>query len=294
MGEDRTTHKFLGFALIRPIHEAHPEFEVAMKLAWFTDIHLNFLDPPDIDAFLQSVAAVDSEAVLLSGDIGEAHDVALHLNALDNALQRPLYFVLGNHDFYQGSIAGVRAMAEALCTTCPNLHWLPEDGVVPLTDEACLIGHDGWGDGRLGDYWGSEIELSDWGLIAELNGLDKGERLAKLQELGDEAADYFRLLLPGALKQFRHVVVVTHVPPFRESCWYNGRISGDDWLPHFTCKAVGDVLYQAMQAYPARRMTVLCGHTHGAGEVQILPNLRVLTGGAVYGRPVLQRVLDVT
>lgn len=34
-------------------------------------------------------------------------------------------------------------------------------------------------------------------------------------------------------------------------------------------------------------------HTHGSGEAQILPNLRVLTGGARYGAPVVQRVLEV-
>jgi hypothetical protein len=28
-----------------------------------------------------------------------------------------------------------------------------------------------------------------------------------------------------------------------------------------------------------------------AGEAQVLPNLRVLTGGAEYGRPEVQRVL---
>lgn len=39
-------------------------------------------------------------------------------------------------------------------------------------------------------------------------------------------------------------------------------------------------------------MTVLCGHTHGSGEAHILPNLRVLTGGVVYGKPGIQRVLD--
>jgi Icc protein len=56
---------------------------------------------------------------------------------------------------------------------------------------------------------------------------------------------------------------------------------------------VGDVLAEAMAAHPDRNMTVLCGHTHGAGEAEMLPNLRVLTGGAVYGMPRIQRVLDV-
>ena len=83
------------------------------------------------------------------------------------------------------------------------------------------------------------------------------------------------------------------MPPFREACWHEGRISDDDWLPHFTCKAVGDVLSEAMRARPDRQMTVLCGHTHGAGEAEILPNLRVSTGGAVYGEPEVQRVFEV-
>ena len=264
-----------------------------MRLAWLTDIHLNFLDPPGVAAFLRDVAAVPADAVVLSGDVGEADDVARHLAALDAAAQKPVYFVLGNHDFYRGSIAGVRARVSALCSAGPNLRWLPEAGVVPLTGETGVVGHDGWADGRLGDYWGSDVELSDWGLIADLAGLDRRDRLAKLHELGDEAAAHFRAVLPDALARFRHVLVLTHVPPFRDACWYRGRVSGDDYLPHFACRAVGDVLADAMTSRPDRRMTVLCGHTHGAGEAQLLPNLWVLTGGAVYGRPAVQRVLEV-
>jgi hypothetical protein len=122
----------------------------------------------------------------------------------------------------------------------------------------------------------------------------KSERLAKLHALGDEAADHFRAVLPEALSRFRHVVVLTHVPPFRESCWHEGRISDDNWLPFFfACKAVGDTLRDAMAAAPNGQMTVLYGHTHGSGEAEILPNLRVLTVGAVYGKPCVQRVLEV-
>ncbi len=48
-----------------------------------------------------------------------------------------------------------------------------------------------------------------------------------------------------------------------------------------------------MAAHLDRQMTVLCGHTHGGGETEVLPNLRVLTGAAVYGEPKVQRVLEV-
>jgi hypothetical protein len=34
-------------------------------------------------------------------------------------------------------------------------------------------------------------------------------------------------------------------------------------------------------------------YTHGAGDVQISENVLVLTGGAVYGRPKIQRVMEL-
>ena len=48
-----------------------------------------------------------------------------------------------------------------------------------------------------------------------------------------------------------------------------------------------------MADHSDRSLTVLCGHTHGAGETQVLANLLAITGGAEYGRPRVQRVFEV-
>lgn len=264
-----------------------------MRLAWITDPHLNFLDDEDADAFCASLAEVEADTFAITGDIGEAPDVAVYLNALGDHVGRPVYFVLGNHDFYRGSFAEVRGKIPGLCEACPNLHWMPAAGVVPLTEKACLVGHDGWADGRHGDAWGSNVELNDWALIGDFMGLDKARRIDKLNALGVEAAAHFRAVLPDALARFEHVVVLTHVPPFPEGCLWEGKVTNADWLPHVCCKAVGDVLREAMAASPDRRMTVLCGHTHQPADAQVLPNLRIVTGGAEYYKPRLQRVLDV-
>ena len=117
--------------------------------------------------------------------------------------------------------------------------------------------------------------------------------ISVLRRLGEEAAEHLKIVLPDALASYDNVVVVTHVPPFREAAWYEGEISNDNWLPFFCCKAVGDVLTEQMEANPDSRLTVLCGHTHGQGEAQILPNLRVVTGGAQYRRPQIQGVLEI-
>ena len=263
------------------------------RLAWLTDIHLNFAEPGAFDGLSRAILQSGADAVLLGGDIGEAPDVEEYLLELDRRLGLPLYFVLGNHDFYLGSIAGVRARVADLCRRSDRLSWLPAAGVVALSPGTALVGHDGWADGRLGDYEHSGVTLSDYRFIAELTDLGAGERLGRLQALGDEAAAHFRAVLPAALARFPRVIVLTHVPPFREACRYLDRVANDDYLPHFACKAVGDVLAEAAAAHPGCQVTVLWSHTHSPSEAVILPNLRVVTGGAEYGEPSVQRLLDV-
>jgi 3',5'-cyclic-AMP phosphodiesterase len=90
-----------------------------------------------------------------------------------------------------------------------------------------------------------------------------------------------------------HVFLVTHVPPLRAACWYNGTISDDEWAPHFTCKAVGDAMLDVMRRNPNRQLTVLCGHTHSPGVTEPLNNVTIHTGGADYGRPRISRIFEL-
>ncbi|MFA6486593.1 MAG: hypothetical protein WCT40_04490 [Candidatus Magasanikbacteria bacterium] len=81
------------------------------------------------------------------------------------------------------------------------------------------------------------------------------------------------------------------MPPFRESCWHEGKISDDNYLPHFSCKSVGDMMIKIMRAKPDCQLEVLCGHTHSSGHAQILDNLSVITGKASYGKPEIQKII---
>ena len=270
------------------------------RIAWLTDIHLNFLDDAGRRRFLESIAATSPDAVLLAGDIGESPDVAAHLQEMAAAVRRPIYFVLGNHDFYHGSIVRTRQAVTDLAAASEYLVYLSAGDVVGLTPTTALVGHDGWGDARLGDYDRSEILLNDFLLIEELNRLsvgpfqpDRALLRQALEALGDEAAEHFARVLPEALESHRRAVAVTHVPPFREAAWHEGRPSDDSWLPFFASKAVGDCLLDVMRSRRDRELLVLCGHTHGSGEIQPLDNLRVLTGGAVYHQPAIQEVLQL-
>jgi len=279
-----------------------------MRLAWATDIHLDAAGTAGLDPFVRGLGNTDLDALVVTGDIGNADRLANDLEHLLKWFSRPVYFVLGNHDYYGSSFQAVREQVHRLVENNSDLIWLPEAGVISLTDRTALVGHGSWADGRFGDYQGSRILLNDHVIIDEFAALVRGRpaaasvffeesvlasRLDLLHRLGDETAAYLAQVLPAALRDHEQVVLATHVPPFREACWHEGEISNDDWLPHMSCKAVGEVLRSVMEAHPDRDLLVLCGHTHGEGEVHILPNLLVRTGGARYGAPHLQDILDI-
>jgi len=279
------------------------------RIAWLTDLHLNFAGEDAVPRLATAIEECGPDAIVIGGDTGEAPSFATYLQGLAERLARPIYFVLGNHDYYYGSIHEVRERARRLSRGNEHLHWLPDVGAVPLTETAALVGHGGWADGRCGSFHDSEVLLNDYLLIRELRNAVELDRdraegpvtscgdlhrlLSRLNALGDEAADHFRRVLPDVLERYSSVYVVTHVPPFREACWHEGLVSDKQWLPHFTCQAVGEVLREFMEGRLQCRMTVLCGHTHSPGRARLLPNLEVFTGGAEYGKPAVQRVLEV-
>jgi 3',5'-cyclic-AMP phosphodiesterase len=269
-----------------------------MRLAWMTDIHVNFLDEAATARFHAEVRRQAPDALAISGDIAESQSVAGALLHLTAGCGCPVYFVMGNHDYYRSSIAQTRSRIETLTADVPQLVYLSAQEFVELGPDTALVGHDGWADARLGNFERSDVLLNDYLLIEELRKwidlftLDRPALLAELHRLGDEAAEHFRRIIPAALETHRQVVVLTHVPPYREACCHAGKISDDNWLPHFSCAAVGDALSELMDARPDRQMLVLCGHTHCEADLQVLPNLRVLTGAAEYGGPVIQRVFE--
>lgn len=263
------------------------------RAAWLTDIHFDFLTSPQIDEHLSQIDAMRVNSVLISGDIGEAASVVDYLRRIDQTLKTPIYFVLGNHDFYGSSIESVRAEVKALCAASHYLRYLNNETFIEVMPSVALIGHDGWADLRIGNYARSSVWMRDYDEILDLKGKKKVDLEPVMQALAAEAAEHFKNVVQQALERYQKVIVLTHLPPFRDACWHQGQISNDDWLPHFTSHAVGEVLLTAMAEHPNHQMIVLCGHTHGTGEARILPNLHVLTGGAEYGETRIQQIITL-
>jgi 3',5'-cyclic-AMP phosphodiesterase len=299
-----------------------------MRIAWISDPHLVFVTPSsklpedELTPFLESLAGASCDALAISGDISESPQLLDHLRKLEQYVARPVFFVLGNHDYYHGSFVGTQHEVATLVAGSRHLCWLEQCGSIQLTDDTAIIGHGCWGDARYGELEGSRLVLNDWKVIEDLRYWKRGpHRLAGLKGidvsaidwlkcrlthedvdweplvqhlrfLGDEAAAHLRRVLPLALKDSTRVILVTHVPPFVPTPAPRGHDSAS-WAPHAGCKAVGDAILEIMEPHPHARLLILSGHVHYNSVATIRGNIEQRTAWAEYGEPCVSDFIHV-
>ena len=270
------------------------------RILWATDVHLNFLRNPDMCRMFGEALRSEEEfsAVVLTGDIAEAPSIVDRLRRFAGGVgeDRTVYFVPGNHDFYEGSLESVQAALSQ--TLGPNLVYLDAQDPIILDDETALVGKYAWYDVMHGAGAKSNLLLHDLTDIKEFKArynaydwefeYERGSRnalIGLLRKLAKEAAEAARVSLTKALETHKQVIFATHVPPFPGACWHEGGLSNATWMPWFTCDAMGQMLAEVAAQHPDRQILTLCGHTHSPGLYQHAPNLQVLTGKARYGAP---------
>jgi len=281
------------------------EYFQTKEILWATDVHFPFAASQQLDKFFDK--ARTGNALIITGDISGGTDIKQWLERMDEELDIPIYFILGNHDYYNRSIAEVNGIVEKFCKKHSNFRWLTKspNGFEELDDDVAIVGHEGWYDCYYGRVTGNVV-LNDFTHIndfkaayyASVYGHNGKKPISQLlidefRKLALEATRHFTRALPEAFKDHDKVVLATHVPPFKGAAWHKGRRSDEDFLPFFTCKSIGDFLKIFMKANPDKELLVLCGHTHSPGEVQILKNLKVLTGSGEYRFPEIHMSLEL-
>jgi predicted phosphohydrolase len=248
-------------------------------MLWLTDLHLDRATQGQRTRLFRQMRDEEADAAVITGDISDAENLTRDLGDLGRVLAgKPVYFLLGNHDFYGSSFAEVDGAVAEMLAQQSNLHHLGHGEVVPLSADKALIGHRGWPDGRAGVGHRSGVISQDREMIGDLRYLSHHATFDLMRELGRVSASYFRDLLPYALQCYSHVLVATHAPVLEQAALYNGKRCGGDFLPHFVNTSAGGVLVGIARHHPRSRVTVLCGHTHSAARVRGGANLEVLVG----------------
>jgi len=258
-----------------------------MRILWLTDLHLDFIDEPRFFQLIEGIDEAHADALIITGDIATAATWPVWIARLKAHARVPFWFVLGNHDFYGASIAETREVASAIAG------WLTGAGVIGLTADAALIGHDGWYD-AVGAEHPLRFGMRDWQVIRDFACADLEQIKRVSLGLAMEAA---MCLCQRTVEAFdlgyKHVVVATHVPPFREASYHLGQLSPAHSMPFFSAGVIGEGLLEVASAWPDRRITVLSGHTHAAATLEVAPNLLVRVGAAEYGDPCVAGIVEV-
>jgi hypothetical protein len=126
--------------------------------------------------------------------------------------------------------------------------------------------------------------MPDFREIADFKDKNRHDRLLFLKQLGAAAATHLEESCRAAAKRHRHVIVLTHVPPFLQTSLHGGKFN-ETGLPFFCCLAAGKVLREVAKTFDQVQFTVLSGHSHQEARVRILPNLEAIVQGAQYRKP---------
>ena len=160
-----------------------------MKLLWLTDLHLDWVNIASRRQFYVRLTTTAFDAVVITGDIATATCLPSELLELGQACApRPVYFVLGNHDFYGSTFAAVDRAVAAACVQQLNLVHLGQGEIVPLSPTTALVGHRGWADGLAGRGDRTDVKCKDIRHIADLKLGSAKEVSGKLAALGKESA----------------------------------------------------------------------------------------------------------
>jgi len=265
-----------------------------MKLAFGTDWHLDAMNFDARVDFLKKVNSLDVDGIIVSGDIGCSYHLENFLVTINNLIDKPFYFVHGNHDFYGSSFHETREKTIELTSELERVHWL-ESRPVRLTPTAAIFGVDGWYDGGYGNYFfdqGYEFQMLDFDLIKELKFKNKEERLKTFETFAYIGANGIRRELPKLLEENDLVIFATHVPPFVSLCRHNGQPTNDNSLPFFASRAIGEALIEVKDKYPDKELLVLCGHTHDEATLTV-GNMNCICAPARYGRPAIYTTIEI-
>jgi predicted MPP superfamily phosphohydrolase len=274
-----------------------------MKLIWCTDIHLDHLQDAvfvggrtdgtkmlsknRIVKFCDAISARNPDFILITGDISIAPLIEQHIELLEENITEnaPIYFVLGNHDYYGGSIMDIRAKM-AKFNGSRRATWLNTVQFVPLTKDKALVGHDGWYDGGYAPFEKSRLYMNDVELIKEFRFKHPLVQQELMRTLAREGAEAVTTGAKAALGSYKNILVATHAPCFRENSRApNGALSDANWLPYMSSKCMGDAVYRLACENTDNNFTCFSGHTHTKCDSVLMSNLREMTGHSKYGFP---------
>lgn len=265
-----------------------------MKMIWCSDLHYNFIKLDEIKKFHDSIndeiqqqkSENDEVAcMVITGDISEGDKILDHLLLIERDISVPVYFVCGNHDFWNASMSQLTIELSSFSSRS-KCKFLNSSSFVKLSETCAIVGQNGWYDTMNGDLNQTSFYMNDWNKIHEFRGKSIHEIIRLSKSLAQVAADSIKRDVQLAVSQgFKEIVIATHVPPFVECCFHKGKKTDAGTLPWYSSGLMGNALADVASENRDVDFKVFCGHTHSPSSVQIFENMNVSVSRAEYGHP---------
>ena len=266
-----------------------------LNLIHVSDPHFDYLPNFNYGQFVTRLKAKDFSALIVTGDICDGPYASKHLARLANDVKKDIYFVLGNHDYYNTTSEFSQSISASADKDNKLLHYLTESAEPTILRDTsigglALVGHDGFYDGLSGKGARSTAQLVDFRSNYDFAGKNK---FNVMYDLASNATRQIEDKIVAAAERVKTILVATHVPPFPEAALFNGKPSGEDFLPFYSCSIMGSMLKHFAEAHPDHMIFVLCGHTHSHTSMNISDNLTVFVGGAHIGETSVIREMSL-
>ncbi len=245
---------------------SEPEYPISARqggILWLSDLHYDG-DRRFGDWIGDLADARSHEAVLVTGDIASYPHLQKALDLLATGFGCPIYFTLGNHDYYGGSTEEVLCVVRAAERRNHLLRWIDRftEGV-PLFPGIALIGQGGWAHA---EPW---IFPRDQGpplthLLVDYKYYKPNKLRHTIRRLAQSGSALLKAKINNALSARSHVVALTHFPPFSRS------------LADVASRKGGLIQAPAFESWvngagktKKDSLTLLCGHLHRPTNVQL-------------------------
>jgi predicted phosphohydrolase len=229
-----------------------------------------------------------AEGLVITGDLTIGTWLKEDLEIISRVFKHPVYFVLGNHDYWYSGFKKIDDYTKSL--NLPNIHYLG-NGSVTLND-VTLCGCDGWYDGRNGKI--DRYLMNDFLLIDEFKlqiAMPNDDWYLSMMKI--RAKQQVEILTKQLQNTSDKVIIATHIPPYPESARYKKQKSSRDFLPFYTSWITGNVIDQFAKQNPNKQIVVLCGHSHCEYTYKRFDNLVIHTAFAEYRDPQLAGLIDL-
>jgi predicted MPP superfamily phosphohydrolase len=262
---------------------------MSKRYIWLTDIHLNFLSDKKCVEFLSTIGQQKSDGVFITGDIANGKCLVQYLTLCSKYIQCPIYFTLGNHDFYKSTFKEVEELIKNLKQN--NLYHLNTYEPISLSSNTALIGHDGWVDSGKYEPKIPLVFAGDWYFINDFRQAKSNEaRRLITKERAHNAATIIAKNLKLALSDHSIVYLLTHWPPWLMK--YPG-IVNKFWRPYYCSKIIADNICNVMSNFPDKKLIVLAGHTHIAVNAKITNNIELRVGASKLKKPFINDIITI-